>query len=110
MPLFPLIVTQTSPTLVREAAVVPVRSEGRVFFRTDPIEARLTRGESLDGAAWEPIKANDEGWFSGRAFGSGYARVRVPSARERTVLLEAQGASYVYVNGEPRAEGTRTLA
>ncbi|MGV3613980.1 MAG: prolyl oligopeptidase family serine peptidase [Fimbriimonas sp.] len=103
MPLFPLIVTQTSPTLVREAAVAPVRSEGRVFFRTDPIEMRLVRGEALDGAAWEPVKANDEGVFSGRAFSSGYARVRVPSAQARTVLLEAQGASYVYVNGEPRA-------
>lgn len=96
-------VPQSTPTLVREASVVPVRSEGRVLLRIDPVEARLVRGTGLEGLEWTAVKAGEDGWFSGRAFGGGYARVRVPSSTARTILLEAQGASHVYVNGEPRA-------
>lgn len=96
-------VPQSPLTLVREAQVVPVRSEGRVLLRTDPIEASLVRGMAPNSAAWTDAKAGEDGWFSGRAFGGGYARVRISSSQARTVLLEAQGASHVYVNGEPRA-------
>lgn len=96
-------VPQSAPTLVREAFAVPVRSEGRVLLRIDPVEARMVRGAGLEGLDWRAIKAGEDGWFADRAFGGGYARVRVSSPAARTVLLEAQGASHVYVNGEPRA-------
>lgn len=97
------IVPQSTPTLVREAQVVPVRSEGRVLLKADPVEAGLVRGTGVNGLAWTDAKAGEDGWFSGRAFGGGYARVLLKSAQERTILLEAQGASHVYINGEPRA-------
>ncbi len=52
---------------------------------------------------WQRVEADKDGRFTGPALPGSYLFVTVPSAEERTMLLEASGHSLVYVNGEPRA-------
>jgi poly(3-hydroxybutyrate) depolymerase len=52
---------------------------------------------------WTRLTANEDGAFASRAFRGGFAFASIASDRERVMMLEAAGHSYVYVNGEPRA-------
>ena len=54
------------------------------------------------GEGWTQALAKD-GTFSGGAFRGGWARFTLDEPVARTVFLEAQGDSFAYVNGEPRA-------
>ncbi|RYG30113.1 hypothetical protein EON81_25480, partial [bacterium] len=93
---------------LREAWVVPVKGPSTAQIRFDPVEAAFAAGEAvspdrpLAGAAWTAIKAGDDGAFTGDALRSGVIAIRVASPESRTALLEAQGASLAWVNGEPR--------
>jgi len=80
------------------------------MIRPDPVEHAMVKGDAgipeagrnFAGLVWAEEKPGEDGWFTGRAFGSGYAAWVLSSATERIVLLEAQGHTMVYVNGEPR--------
>jgi dienelactone hydrolase len=51
---------------------------------------------------WEPITANDQGWFEHQALTCGYAYIAYESPRDQVLLLEGFAHDFVYVNGEPR--------
>jgi len=89
---------------------------GRSAVHSDPIEHLLLTGalgrpeegalafETPDGERieWKAIEANEEGWFQDRGLRGGYVYVPVDSLDDRTMILEASGQSWVFVNGEPR--------
>jgi pimeloyl-ACP methyl ester carboxylesterase len=97
-------------------AAGPVGRYGRSAVHSDPIEHRLLTGglgRLEEGAAavteaeggeilWKAIEAGEDGWFKGRPLRGGYLYVPVDSLYERTMILEASGQSWVFVNGEPR--------
>jgi poly(3-hydroxybutyrate) depolymerase len=100
---------------LREALVLdPVGQGGRVPIVTNALTAKLVKGDFTapkEGEAfewpggqrsWSKLLAGEDGTFQSRAFRGGFAFVSVPSSSERTMMLEASGHSYVYVNGEPR--------
>ena len=81
----------------------------------DPVEAMLVGGswrtprvgDELaigQGAtrSWQVIKAGEDGWFRGPALRGGYVVTTVELDDARTMILDAQGHSLVYVNGVPR--------
>lgn len=96
-------------------AVQRVGSAGRQPFFTDPITLSIVRGEwtrpkegdTLGGGdqppAWAPVQAAEDGWLRGRPFSGGHALFVVSREAPGVMILEAQGHSVVYVNGEPRA-------
>lgn len=86
----------------REGVARPVNGNPRTVLRIDPVEAALLSG-TLNTSDWKPVKANEQGTFSGAPFGGGYAFFTVDSASTKTMLLEAKGNGVVYVNGVPRA-------
>ncbi len=106
-------------TITSGVAVNGVSRGGRVPFAPDVVQNLVVRGEwrgakagdrvaVLSGTAapraWEAIKADADGWFTGNTLsGGGYLYATVDAPEERTCLLEATGDSMVYVNGEPRA-------
>ena len=86
----------------REGVARPINSNARTVLRIDAVEADLIAGR-LDTSSWKPVKAAENGSFSGQPFGSGYALFKVESESEKFMLLEAKGNGMVYVNGVPRA-------
>lgn len=98
---------QVSPASLLTAAVP---RGGRSMLRIDPVEHAIVvggpgtpqRDAQFAGLEWGEQKPGEDGWFSGRAFSSGYAAWEVESPAERIALLEAQGHTMVYINGEPR--------
>ncbi|MGE3127869.1 MAG: prolyl oligopeptidase family serine peptidase [Fimbriimonadaceae bacterium] len=98
---------QTSPESLLTAAVP---RGGRSMLRIDPVEhAQVVGGPdsstfhpSFAGLTWTHQLVGADGWFTGSAFSSGYAAWEYHSEREKTVLIEGQGHTMVYVNGEPR--------
>ena len=81
----------------------------------DPVELRMIRGEwrppkegdtewFLDGdsAVWSQLEADSAGWFSDRILRDAYAAFTLTLDREQTLILEAGGHQYAYINGRPR--------
>lgn len=92
-----------------------VTKPARAAVSFDALLAQLVRGEFSapsvghvvrlpDGAerAWERVALDADGAVTHDALRGGYAFATVHSDVEQVVLLEAQGHSMVYVNGEPR--------
>ena len=88
----------------------------RRAFVPDPIQALMCRGqfrlpvagerfpvESTNSEVWEQIAANSNGWFEHPVMRGGCFVAPIVVDTERLMILEAQGHSMVYVNGEPRA-------
>ena len=105
----------TSLTPKQGLVIGRVGRSGRVALHTDAIEALLVTGRWKQPRAgdtvalpngstrrWQPITADENGEFRHRSLFGGYAFFNVAVARDRTMILEAQGHSMVYVNGEPR--------
>jgi pimeloyl-ACP methyl ester carboxylesterase len=97
--------------------ITQVTRGARSAVIVDPVQAMLVggtwkapaEGEELTGTdgkphKWRTIQADKGGTFEDddALGGGGYAFVRVPSDRERVMLLRASGHAMVYVNGEPR--------
>jgi pimeloyl-ACP methyl ester carboxylesterase len=89
---------------------------GRTAFHTDPIEALMVAGKWVapqagasvamsngTNALWESITAREDGSFTNSSLRGGYVYLPYISDREQTMILEAQGHTMFYVNGEPRA-------
>ncbi len=83
---------------------------------TDPILARIVKGEPISARAgegvlfhngktetWTEESADTAGWFKGKYLNSAYGYFVVNSDNEGVVLLEGMGDQLVYVNGVPRA-------
>ncbi|MDB6038789.1 MAG: Alpha/beta hydrolase family [Verrucomicrobiales bacterium] len=90
-------------------------SRARTAFHTDPIEALIVSGKwsrpqagdtlsSADGTnrVWETVTAREDGSFTNSLLRGGYVYLPFVSNSEQTFILEAQGHTMVYVNGEPR--------
>jgi pimeloyl-ACP methyl ester carboxylesterase len=96
--------------VLTEGLGVTIPGQRRSMLRQDPVEDLLVSGlwtmpiagAQVGGRAWQKVQANEKGEFSGPFTGSGYIWFSLASASEKTMLLEAQGCSMVYVNGEPR--------
>ncbi len=54
-------------------------------------------------AAWQPVAADSNGWFSGEPFGSAYVYFPLRMKQRTVMILEALGHEMVYVNGAPRS-------
>lgn len=67
-----------------------------------PTEGRSVASPDGRERAWQAMSANDEGLLQGRGLGGAYAYARVDLPAPRVALLEAPGAGYAVVNGEPR--------
>lgn len=116
--LFASVLTGTLAAAMPLSAEIPfsqglaigIRGAGRTLLRNDPIENQLIRGAFRDPAegdkvgesAWTAVKAGSDGRFTGDEFRSGYGFFVVQSPKEALMVLEAGGASMVYVNGEAR--------
>ena len=96
-------------------AIGRVGRAGRSAVHTDAIEAQIISGKwqrPSDGdkielpngqtAEWQTISTNKDGWFQDRALRGGYAYVPFNAESNCVMLLEADGDSLAYVNGEPR--------
>jgi pimeloyl-ACP methyl ester carboxylesterase len=105
------------PVVLREAlAIRGVSRAGRTAFHLDTVEALVVsgrwsaprKGDTLAGIGgtnqvWESVTSDADGWFSGPAFRGGYAFLTHVADTDQVVLLNAQGHSVAYVNGEPHA-------
>jgi hypothetical protein len=101
--------------MIRDVLTISQPTAGRSTLRRDLIEASIVEGtwkapfsgDTLllpDGTSrpWEPATANADGEFQGRAMRGGYAYASVNAPQTKIMLLDAQGHTMVYVNGEPR--------
>lgn len=102
--------------VVRRALAVPmVLRAGRSATRTDAVEHQIVtgtwsvphEGDELtmpDGSTrtWKTVEANADGWFEDDALWGGYAHAAITPPEPGVWILEAQGHSAVYVNGELR--------
>lgn len=108
--------TTTDPIVFTEGWVTgfgkPVKYPryARTEFPVDPVVSRLLSGESIrpdssqDGPSldWEPIKADESGFFKHEYLASGGLYLEYQSPSERVVILDASGHGKAYVNGFPR--------
>jgi dienelactone hydrolase len=96
-------------------AIGSVGRSGRSPVHTDAIEARIISGAWRPPAAgdrvelpngtnkqWRVINKDTNGWFEDAALRGGYVYAPVVADSECVRILEAQGNSLVYVNGELR--------
>lgn len=96
-------------------AIGSVGRSGRSPVHTDAIEASIISGAWRPPAAgdrvelpngtnkqWNVIHAGTNGWFDDSALRGGYVYVPVVAESDCVRILEAQGNSLVYVNGELR--------
>ncbi|CAN5659920.1 alpha/beta hydrolase [soil metagenome] len=103
-----LMTMQGPSETLKEAWALPVKGPSTAQIRFDPVEAAFAHGEGIDltkplaGQTWKTVSAGEGGVFTDGLLGSGILAFQVASATDRTVFLEAQGASQVWVNGEPR--------
>ena len=103
--------------VIREGLLMPLpRMFVRAPFHVDPVEASLLAGKwkmPREGkiiqindtlkSAWEPISSDEDGWFSGQDFRSGWVYMTLDVDEDQVILLEGMGHTMVYVNGVPRA-------
>jgi poly(3-hydroxybutyrate) depolymerase len=68
-----------------------------------PEEGQMIKMNDTTEAVWEPLQADEEGWFKGRSLRRAYVWFSYKSPKEDIVLLEGMGHSIAFVNGEPRA-------
>lgn len=93
----------------------PVGAGGRVPIVTNALTSQVVSGTFKTPAAgdtvtavggqtrtWAAETAGPDGAINSRAFRGGFAFASVQSESEKTMMLEAAGHSYVYVNGELR--------
>lgn len=111
LPLFVLSLTLQTATAqaqpIREGLEIPLAPAPLADVRRDAVELAILdgslkapeAGQSIGGRSWRAVHADKDGWFSG---GNGYVEVNIPSAADRTVLIQPEGASFFYVNGEPQ--------
>jgi dienelactone hydrolase len=96
-------------------AVSDTGTGGRTPFPTDAVLQKIVLGtfkapQPGDSIAdptgkrhsWAEMKANKDGWFEDDALGNAYVYIPVDADADKTVLLNAQGDSAVYVNGAIR--------
>lgn len=108
-------VTSTEIVFTKCLGIGRVRGSGISPINPDPIEEQIVLGEwspPNDGQSvtlsdgtekkWEIFTADEEGWFSQEKLRYGYAYVSAEVQQEVVMILEAEGHSMVYVNGEPR--------
>lgn len=105
------------PIVLREGlAIQSVGRSGRTPIVTDAIAARIARGTfetpkegdaipvpGGEARTWAPIKAGEDGAFTGPALRGGYVHLTHRAEREEVVILHAVGHNMVVANGEPRA-------
>ena len=77
------------------------RPTALAVVRTDPVEAAMAAGTPI-GSGWAEARAKADGTFEGGPVNGGYLRFVVDAPSDRIAMLEAQGHSFAYVNGEPR--------
>lgn len=84
----------------------------RTAITVDPLQGRLVRGDALEpvagqpawekGPNWAQVGVDKDGSVSDPALEGGYAWATFDSPDDRVVMLDAQGATCVLVNGVPR--------
>src|ERR1700678_2701409 len=110
LPLAILCVALQTPTAlvpVMDGLNIGLASSPLADVRRDAVEQAIiqgslkapTEGQTIDGHAWRTVKADKDGWFQGA---NGYLEVTLKADRDKTVLIQPEGASFFYVNGEPR--------
>ena len=106
-----------SDTTLTDAHIINLHRGYRFSLApNDPVEKLLISGKlshpekgqkikmnDTTEAVWEPIKADEEGWFKGQNLHGAYVWFTYNSPKEDIVLLEGMGHSIAFVNGEPRA-------
>jgi dienelactone hydrolase len=100
---------QASPTPapIGEGLAISVQSGPLADVRRDAVELAIldgslttpAEGQTVGGRSWHAVKADKDGWMQA---GNGYLEVSISSNQERTVLISPEGASFFYVDGEPR--------
>lgn len=102
-------------TFTEGLAIEGVSRTGRTAIKTDAVEYQFVTGEwsfpsegdvmttpDSEEKTWTRIEANDEGWLQGREMRRGYLAMSYEAPEAGILLLNAQGHSSVYVNGELR--------
>lgn len=116
LPVLALTIAQRSDIpLVAGVGITGVAQGGRAPVGIDTVQQSVVEGRwkapdagvgvpGARGAArtWAEVKANKDGVFEGGPAGAGYIDLSASSEIARPMLLEASGATMVYVNGEPR--------
>ncbi len=104
---------------LRDGLAISTARERRAAISVDPITAQVVTAtwvmpRSGDSVAfpggqdrkWAPVKAGEDGWFSGGALRDGYLAVSFTAVDNGVMILEAVGHALVYAAGEPRAGDT----
>jgi poly(3-hydroxybutyrate) depolymerase len=105
---------------LREGLTILTSHERRAAINLDPVVAQVLAGtwampragESVanpgggQARKWVPIKAGNDGWFSGEDLRGGYLAVSFSADDDSVMMLEAAGHSMVYAGGEPRGGDT----
>lgn len=112
MPLLPLLFAVAQVPLVLDSglAIESVGRGGRIPFPTDALVQQVVdgtwrapaEGDTIANRTWAAVKANDQGWFEGRAFQGGYAAFTVRQDRAQVMVMNAAGHNLAYINGELR--------
>ncbi|MGK9477774.1 prolyl oligopeptidase family serine peptidase [Melioribacter sp. OK-6-Me] len=63
---------------------------------------KIKKGDKIIGQ-WRKIDADENGWFNAPELQNGYVYMKYNSERDKIVLLEAMGHSFVFVNGTMRS-------
>ena len=79
-----------------------VATRGRHAAHTDTVEAAVIDGTFEVTDAWTLVEPNDEGVLEHDALRGGYAFSIFTAEHAGPAVLQARGASMVYVNGVPR--------
>ncbi len=112
---FGLLAHAETIELTKGLSIARIGQSGRVAIHTDAIESQIVEGRWKAPQAgdsvknpqgetqkWEPINANDDGWFQGRGLRGGYLYFTIQSEHDKIMMLEPAGHSFVYINGIPR--------
>jgi predicted esterase len=101
---------------LREGLTISTSRERRGAINLDPVVAQVVAGtwvmpragESVaypgggQARKWVPIKALEDGWFSGQDLRGGYLAVSFSAGDDAVMMLESAGHAMVYAGGEPR--------
>ncbi|AFN74828.1 alpha/beta hydrolase related protein [Melioribacter roseus P3M-2] len=63
---------------------------------------KVKKGDKLIGE-WKEIDSDENGWFKAPELRNGYVYMKFNSDKNRIVLLEAMGHSFVFINGTMRS-------
>ncbi len=92
---------------IKEGLAITLLPAPLADVRRDAVELAILDGTLTNPAAgqvlgtrtWKQVKADKDGYMEAE---NGYVEVGISSDHDRTVLIQPEGASFVYVNGEPR--------